>query len=71
MEERGGENDYTRKLRLRGTITIHQKVFLLGPEFLGNQEKKRKMKVQGPYYLAQGSRPYCQKIKKMFSKHWL
>lgn len=38
------ENDYTRKLSLRGTITIHQKRFLLGPEFLGNQEEKGKMK---------------------------
>lgn len=33
------ENDYTRKLSLRGTISIHQKRFLLCPEFLRNQEK--------------------------------
>ena len=38
------ENDYMRKLGLRGTITIHQKVLLLSSEFLGNQEKKGKMK---------------------------
>lgn len=34
----------TRKLSLRGTITIHQKVLPLSPGFLSNQEKKGKMK---------------------------